>query len=114
MPVQGQRHSCAWLCLAESGETLFRVEEPEPRYHFSGSSKGYQSPPGKAGKPECAISNVKVQQEETAACRNSLCKVISERGQAAAEGSSTLLQFSSKRLDLALPLWEGRHVMASL
>lgn len=100
-----------WVCWIKSREHLFRVEEPEPCCYFSDSSRSHQSPPGKAGKSGCDSSNVKLRQEETAALKNNLCKVVSEQGEAAAEGSSTFLQFSSKRLDLALSLWEGKHVM---
>lgn len=90
---------------------LFRMEEPEPCCYFSDSSKGYQSPPGKAGKSGHGSSHVKPQQDETAAFKTNLCKVISEQGKAAAEGSRTFLQFCSKRLNLALSLLEGKHVM---
>ena len=89
------------------------MEDPEPCCYFSDSSKGYQSPPGKAGKSGRDSSNVKLQQEETTAFKNNLCKVVSEPGKAAAEGLSTFLQFSSKRLDLALSLWERKRVMTS-
>lgn len=89
---------------------MFRVEEPELCCYFS-DSKGYQSPPGKVGRSGHGSSHIKLQQEETAAFKNNLCKVTSEQGKAAAEGSRTLLQFSSRRLNLALSLWEGKHVM---
>lgn len=62
------------------------MEEPEPHCYFSDSSKGYQNPPGKAGKSGRDSSNVKLQEEETAAFKNNLCKVVSEQGEAAAEG----------------------------
>lgn len=89
---------------------MFRGEEPELCCSFSDSSKGCRSPPGKAGKSGHDNPNVKLQQEETAAFKNNLCKVVSEQGEAAAEGSSTFLQFSSKRLDL-LPFLYGKECM---
>lgn len=80
-------------------------------YSFSISSKSYQRPPGKAGKSGHGSSNVKVQQEERAALKGKLRKVVSGQHIGAAEVLSAFLQFSLKRLLLALPLWGRKHMM---